>query len=327
MSTFRVLITDYAWPDLTIERDVLKEIGAEIVLPDSTSESDLVRAATGVDAILTNWAQTSAKVIAAAPKCRIVSRMGIGLDNIDLDYCTSHGIPVTNVPDYCVLEVAEHTLALLLALGRNVAHYHWRTKAGEYRLQDGPPLRRLQGQTLGIIGLGQIGQAVAERARGFGFNILATGRTPKTLPGASWVELDELLERSDYVSLHCPLTPATRHLIGQEQFFKMKSTAFLINTARGGVIDHEALSVALEKGEIAGAALDVQDPEPAPVGEAPYCHPRVLVTPHAAFVSEESLADLRFRSATQVKARLTGEIPECVVNEVDLAGSFCKNRG
>lgn len=319
MSQFRVLITDYAWPDLEIERSVLAEAGAEIVLPDSTAESDLIQAAQGVDAILTNWAQTTAKVIAAASKCQIVSRMGIGLDNIDVDYCTSHGIPVTNVPDYCLIEVAEHTLALLLALGRNVAHYHWKTKEGEYCLQDGPPLRRLEGQTLGIIGLGQIGQRVADKAHCLGFNVVATGRTPKEVEGVTWCSFEELLERSDYVTLHCPLTPETRHLMGREQFARMKPSAFLINTARGGVVDHEALTEALLQGEIAGAALDVQDPEPAPVDLPPYNHPAVLVTPHAAFVSEESLENLRFRSATQVKNRLLGQTPESVVNAVDLS--------
>ncbi len=318
MSQFRVLITDYAWPDLEIEQKVLAEVGAEIVLPDSTSEADLVRAANGVDAILTNWAQTTASVIAAAPACQIVSRMGIGLDNIDVAYCTSHGIPVTNVPDYCLIEVAEHTLALLFALGRNVAHYHWKTKEGEYRLQDGPPLRRLEGQTLGVIGLGQIGRRVAEKARCLGFKVLATGRTPQEVEGVTWCSFKELLEQSDYISLHCPLTPETHHLMGREQFALMKPSAFLINTARGGVVDHEALTEALTRGEIAGAALDVQDPEPAPVDLPPYNHPAVLVTPHAAFVSEESLENLRLRSATQVKHRLLGQVPESVVNEVEL---------
>lgn len=321
MSRYRILLTDYAWPDVEIERRTLAEIDAELIVAEKSQQD-----ATGlmnlakqhqVDAIMTNWAKVPELVIAASSKCRIVSRLGIGLDNIDVAYCTSRKIPVTNVPDYCLIEVAEHALALLLALSRKVAFYHQATKACRYELQAGPKLRRIEGQTLGIVGLGNIGRKLAEKAMGLGLKVIATSRSGRSgLPGVAVVPLDDLLASSDYVSLHLPLAPGTRHLIGAAQLAQMKPSAYLINTARGGLIDSAALAAAIDAGKLAGAALDVQDPEPPDLAQRPYNHPRVIVTPHAAFVSEESLANLRQRVSRQVAVRLTGGVPENVVNGV-----------
>lgn len=321
MPRFHVLITDYAWPDVAIERRTLAEIDAELIVAEKNQQDAAGLAALAgqhqVDAIMTNWAKVPQAVIEASPKCRIVSRLGIGLDNIDVAYCTSRGIPVTNIPDYCLIEVAEHALALLLSLSRKVAFYHHETKGGRYQLQAGPKLRRIEGQTLGIVGLGNIGRKLAEKALGLGLTVIATSRSGKSsLPGVNIVSLDELLAVSDYVSLHVPMTPQTKHMIGAAQLARMKPSAYLINTARGGLIDTSALTVALQQGQLAGAALDVQDPEPPDLSQPPYNDPRVIITPHAAFVSEESLADLRLRVARQVAARLTGGVPENVVNGV-----------
>jgi D-3-phosphoglycerate dehydrogenase len=321
MPRFHVLITDYAWPDVEIERRTLAEIDAELIVAEKNHQDAAGLAALAgqhqVDAIMTNWAKVPQAVIEASPKCRIVSRLGIGLDNIDVAYCTSREIPVTNIPDYCLIEVAEHALALLLSLSRKVAFYHHETKGGRYQLQAGPKLRRIEGQTLGIVGLGNIGRKLAEKALGLGLTVIATSRSGKSsLPGVNIVSLDELLAVSDYVSLHVPMTPQTKHMIGAAQLARMKPSAYLINTARGGLIDTSALTVALQQGQLAGAALDVQDPEPPDLSQPPYNDPRVIITPHAAFVSEESLADLRLRVARQVAARLTGGVPENVVNGV-----------
>jgi D-3-phosphoglycerate dehydrogenase / 2-oxoglutarate reductase len=314
MSRFKVLMTDYAWPDVEIERRTLAEIDAELIVADKSQQDAAGLASLAakhqVDAIMTNWAKTTEQVIAASPKCRIVSRLGIGLDNIDVAYCTSRGIPVTNVPDYCLIEVAEHALA------RKVAFYHAATKAGRYELQAGPKLRRIEGQTLGIVGLGNIGRKIAEKSLGLGLKIVASDSRPVSMPGVRVVTFDELLAASDYVSLHVPLMPATRHLMGREQFARMKPTAYLINTARGGLVDQAALAAALEAGQLAGAALDVQDTEPPDLSQPPLNDPRVIVTPHAAFASEESLINLRERVSRQVAARLTGGVPENVVNGV-----------
>jgi len=315
MPKFQVLLTDYAWAELDIERRILGQIEAELVIPPDSQPATLTRLAANADAIMTNWAKVPAAVIAAAANCRIVSRLGIGLDNIDVAACTERKIPVTNVPDYCLLEVAEHALALILALGRKIGFYHQAAKAGSYHLQAGPELRRIEGQTLGIVGYGNIGKTLAAKARALGLRVLVSGRTPKPLPaGATWVELPDLLRQSDYVSLHLPLTAETRHIIGQAELRQMKASAYLINTSRGGLIDHAALAVALETGKLAGAGLDVQEPEPPDLAVAPYNDPQVIVTPHAAFMSRESLENLRRRAAQQVADCLSGKRPENVVN-------------
>lgn len=317
MPKFKVLLTDYAWPDVNIERDILSGIDAELIVADENDAASLAKLAGehGVDAIMTNWAKVPAEVIAASKRCRIVSRLGIGLDNIDVKHCTAERIPVTNVPDYCVIEVAEHALASLLAMARKIAFYHHETMQGNYELQAGTKMRRLEGQTLGIVGLGNIGRLLATKAQGLGLQVIATSRSGKDVPpGVEVVDLDTLLQKSDYVSLHVPLVEETRHLIAAPQFAAMKPTAFLINTARGGVIDHVALADALNEGQLAGAALDVQETEPPDLTQPPYNDPRVIVTPHAAFVSEESLENLRRRTATQVADWLTGKTPENVVN-------------
>ncbi|HEY5312690.1 MAG TPA: C-terminal binding protein, partial [Pirellulales bacterium] len=299
----QVLLTDYAWPELSIERGVLEAAGAELVVADRSDEASLAELAAreSVAGIMTTWARVTADVIGASPQLRIVARLGIGLDNIDVAAATRLGVIVTNVPDYCLIEVAEHTLALILALARKIGHYHWQTKTGVYALPVSPPLRRLQGQTLGLIGLGNIGRMVAAKAQSLGLRVIAHTRTQATeLAGVAWRPLDALLAESDFVSLHVPGTPATRQLIAARELALMKPTAYLINTARGAVVDHRALAAALVAGRLAGAGLDVQDPEPPNLAAPPWNDPRVIVTPHAAFVSEESLADLRRRGASQV---------------------------
>ena len=319
MPKFKVLLTDYAWADLDIERRTLAEIDAELIVATEKDAETLARLAADVDDIMTNWAKVPAAVINSAPRCKIVSRLGIGLDNIDVAAATERKMLVTNVPDYCLIEVAEHALALLLSLARKVGFYHQQTKQGVYELQAGPMLRRIEGQTLGIVGLGNIGTRLAEKAAALGMTVLATSWSVRTMPPSiRRVELDELLAASDYVSLHVPLTEGTRHMINAAALARMKPTAYLINTARGGLIDHQALAAALEAGKLAGAALDVQDPEPPNLQEAPWNDPRVIVTPHAAFVSAESLANLRSRTARQVAICLTGGRPEHVVNATRL---------
>ncbi|MFI4876591.1 MAG: C-terminal binding protein [Blastopirellula sp. JB062] len=316
MSKYKALLTDYAWKDLEIEQATLDQAGVELIVAQDNDEKTLAALAGEhqVDAILTNWAKVTRDVIAASPNVKIVARLGIGLDNIDVAYCTQHKIAVTNIPDYCVIEVAEHTLALLLACARKVAMYHHDTQSGKYDLQAGPAMRRVSGQTLGVVGLGQIGMQLAERALALGLKVIATSRSGKTMPGVETVELDRVLSESDYISLLVPATAETRHLFGAEQFKKMKSTAYLINTARGALIDQTALAAALQAGELAGAALDVQDPEPPDLSQPPMNDPRVIVTPHAAFVSVESLENLRGRATKQVVDWLEGRTPENVRN-------------
>jgi D-3-phosphoglycerate dehydrogenase len=320
MRPFRALLTDYAWPDLDIERSVLAEYGAEIIVAPDGNISTLIPLAADADAIMTNWAKVPAELIDAAPNCRIISRLGIGLDNIDVEHATKRGIPVTNVPDYCLIEVAEHTLALLLALVRKIGIFHENARAGRYDLSAGFPLRRIEGQTLGIVGLGQIGRRLAAKAQALELRVLATSRSRRDpIPGIEWTDFDRLLSRSDFVSLHVPLNDETRLIIAERQLRLMKPTAFLINTARGGLVDHDALAAALAEGRLAGAALDVQSPEPPDLAKPPYNDPRVIITPHAAFYSTESVDELRRRVAHQVGTCLSGRLPENVVNPQVLA--------
>lgn len=315
MPRYHVLLTDYAWPDLDIERAALAEINAELIVADATDATTLTRLAKDADAIIANWAKVTSEVLAAATQCILVARTGIGLDNIDVEFATRRGMLVTNVPDYCVSEVAEHALALILALGRKVAFYHHQTKSGVYDLAAGPVLRRLEGQTVGIIGLGNIGRSLAAKAAALGFQVLAYSRRPHDIPpNINCVPLDRLLSESDYVSLHVASTPETRHLIGHNQFALMKPTAYLINTARGAVLDEQALASALLAGRIAGAALDVQEQEPPDLSRPPYSDPRVIVTPHAAFSSVEAVTELRRRVSRQVVDALSGRTPENVAN-------------
>lgn len=318
MARFRVLLTDRAWPDADIERAILSQVDAALVEASATDEPTLCQMAAGCQGVITNWASVTDAVIRAASNngdCRVICRSGIGLDNIAVATATELGIPVTNVPDYCVGEVADHALALLLACVRNVAFFHLRTKHGEYNLRAAGAMPRLAGKVLGLIGLGHIGANLAGKARALGLTVVAhtaSGNPRQT--GCQMVSLDELLTQSDFVSLHAPLCPATRHLLGLAQFEQMKRSAFIINTARGGLIDHAALWLALQRGLIAGAALDVFEPEPPDLSQPLFRDERVIVTPHTAFVSTESLVELRTRVAQQAVAALRGLRPDNVVN-------------
>lgn len=312
---FRVLLTDLPWGNAEIERRLLGPIPAEVVEAPDADERTLVRLAADVDAIATCWARVGRAVIEAAPHCRIIARLGIGLDNIDVAAATERGITVTNVPDYCVNEVADHAFALLLALARNVGFFHLRTKRGEYDLQAAPTMHRLAGRTLGLFGLGRIGQAVAARAPSFGLTVIAHTRGGNDHgTGCRMVDFATLLTESDVISLHAPLTDETRHSFSADQLRRMKPTAFLINTSRGGLIDLAALQQALREDWIAGAGLDVFEPEPPDLTQPLFADERVIVTPHGAFVSEESLIDLRTRVAVQIADALAGRIPPNAVN-------------
>lgn len=314
MARFRAIYTDYPWADMEVERAILGAVGCELVATPAEDEPTLAKYARDADAILTCWAQVTRRVIDAAGKCRHIARTGIGLDNIDVARATERGMIVTNVPDYCVPEVAEHTLALVLALARKIHLYYQAAQQGTYDRLLGLPLERLEEQTVGVVGVGRIGGLFATRCAALGPRVLAHNRSREVPAGIEWRPLDDLLAESDYVVLLCPLTAETQHLINRESLAKMKPTAFLINTSRGGLVDHEALAEALAAGKIAGAGLDVQHPEPPDLTQPPYNDPRVIVTPHAAFYSTRATQELRTRVARQVAAYLSGEIPEQVVN-------------
>lgn len=321
MPRFTAFYTDFPWPDVDVEREILSGVDCDIVVSPSNKEETLIQGARQADpdVILTCWAPTTRHVIDAAPKCRHVARTGIGLDNIDVAHCTAKGIIVTNVPDYCVQEVAEHAIAMVFALARKIAYCHAATKRGEYDLVDAQPIYRVSGMTLGVVGLGKTGALAAQKALGLGMRVIGTNRSGAAPQGVRWVPLEELLRESDVVSLHCPLSDETREIIGRRTLALMKPTAFLINTSRGGLVDHDALAEALAEGKLAGAGLDVQVPEPPGLASPPYNDPRVIVTPHTAFCSPQAIRELRERVARQVAAYLRGETPENLVNPEAIA--------
>ncbi|MEQ8849532.1 C-terminal binding protein [Botrimarina sp.] len=323
----RAFYTDYPWPDVEIEREILAEADCTLDVSPDNREETLADRVGDADVILTCWAPVTARVIDAAPNCRHICRTGIGLDNIDVRHATSKGIVVTNVPDYCIEEVAEHALAMIFALGRKIADGHLATKRGHYSLVGCLPIERIGGKTLGLVGTGRIGQRLAKKAQAVGMRVIGTNRSGAAPEGVAWRPLEELLGESDYVSLNCPLTEETRDLINPDTLARMKPSAFLVNTSRGGLVDHDALARALEGGRLAGAALDVQDTEPPDLARPPYNDPRVIVTPHTAFVSTEAITELRTRVARQAVAFLGGHAPEQVVNPEALPGGMRENHG
>ncbi len=315
----KVLVTDYAWADLEVERGVLDEIGVEVVdAPDGEEETLAGLAGQGVCGILACWAQTTRQVIKASSNLKAIVRYGVGLDNIDVAFATGQGIPVAYVPDYCLVDVAEHAMALLLALSRKVARFDRLVRQGTWDIQAGLPLRRLTGQTLGLIGFGRTARAVVPRAAAFGLKVVvfSPSLTPQRASeaGAEAVGMDRLLEASDYVSLHCPSSEKTRGMIDADALARMKPTACLINTSRGDLVDEAALAEALAAGGIAGAALDVRSLEPPGEGDRLIGMEQVIHTPHAAFYSAESLVELRERAAWEMRRLLTGEDAENLVN-------------
>jgi len=313
-----VLISDYVWKDLKIEKAILARVDTGVLVASTGAEDDLTNLAPEANGILTCWKPVTARVIQAAPHCVAIGRFGIGLDNIDVAEATRQGIVVTNVPSYCVEEVSDHALALLLSLARKVTFFDRAIKSGVYDLQAGMPLFRVRGKILGIVGFGKIGRVLYHKARALGLKVIVfdpyVDRASLSGFDVELVDFPGLLWRSDFISIHVPLMPGTRGLFNAAALRQMKPTAFLINTSRGPLIDGEALREALDQGIIAGAGLDVLPVEPPTPGDPLARHPRAIVTPHAAFNSEESLVELRETAAHQMAAVLSGVRPENIVN-------------
>jgi D-3-phosphoglycerate dehydrogenase len=314
---YKVLVTDYAWSSLETERGILGAAGAELLVAQAGNEEELLELAPEVDAILTNWKPVTSRVLRAARRCVTVARYGVGVDNIDVAAATELGMLVSNVPDYCVEEVSDHALALALALTRRIVDFAEQTRAGGWDNQGFGALHRIRGQTLGLVGFGRIARLVGAKALALGFSVLAF--TPRLEPGfhdgvEAALSLGALLERSDVVSLHAPLTPETRHLIGRSELARMRHGAFIVNTARGGLLDIDGVRAALEEGRLGGVGLDVLDEEPPPRDDPIRHTPGVLLTPHAAFYSAESVAELQVRAATNVLTVFGGGVPDTLVN-------------
>lgn len=323
--TWTVVITDFNYPDLSIEEEELTRWDARVVPAQCTIPEEVLAAGRDADALISQYAPITQEVIQGLRRCKAIGRYGIGVDNIDVEAATEAGIAVINVPSYCEDEVSDHTLALLLSWARRIPHYTEEIRQGVWDWKTGRPIHRLRGLVLGLLGFGKIARLVARKAKAFGLEVIAHD---PYLPdeafaeeGVEKVEFDDLFARSDFLSIHVPLTGATRHLIDEEALAKMKPTACLINTSRGGVVDEKALIRALEQGRIAGACLDVTDPEP-PSPQIPLLSmPQVLLSPHAAWYSEESQIELQRKIAQDIGRALNGLLPVGLVNR-ELADRF-----
>lgn len=325
----RILITDFVWPSTAPEREVLAAgLGddVEVVEAPDGSEDTLASLAVDCDGIMTCFAQVTPSVVRAAERCRVISRYGVGVDNIAVDVATELGIPVTYVPDYCVDEVSDHVMALLLTWNRQIGFYDGVARAGQWEGTPSPhPLTRLRGQTIGILGFGRIGRAVADKARAFGLAVLAYDpylSADSDLPdGVQQATLEALLASSDYVTVHTPLNDQTRGFVGAREFEQMKPSAYLINCARGPIVDEPALYAALRDGGIAGAGLDVMESSSPPANHPMFALDNVIVTPHVAFLSQQSVLELEVRTARATVDVLQGRMPEFLVNPAVLPHS------
>jgi D-3-phosphoglycerate dehydrogenase len=314
----KVVLTDYVWDQLDVENEILGGL-ANIVPLQVTDPTKFFPEAEDCDALLNTYAgPITADVMAKMPSCKIIARYGIGVDTIDLDAATKAGIIVTNNPTYCIEEVAEHTMAMLLTAARKIAFYDRLVRDGRWEVPPGKPMFRLAGSTVGLIGFGNIARHVAKAAAGFDMHVLYSDPFVEQgqfdVPGEK-AELDDLLARSDYVCIHAPLLPQTRGMMGAEQFARMKKTAVLVNCSRGPIIDTDALIAALDAKEIAGCALDTTDPEPLPADNGLRGRENVIINPHAAWYSEQAMAGLQRGAPSEVRRVLEGEWPINVVNK------------
>lgn len=316
--SFIVAITDYVFSSLEPERAVLEPLGVELRPQQCGSEEEIIELAHDADGVLNCYAKMTARVIEKLSRCKIIARYGIGVDNVDLVAASKARILVTNVPDYCVDEVSDHALALVLSLARKIVAADAGVKNGNWSVTAHAEIRRLRGQTLGLLGFGKIAKALASKAQPLGMRVLVYDPYLEaeliSRHGAEAVSLDRLLAEADAISIHVPLSPETHNLIGQRELARMKSTAFLINTSRGGIVDEPALAEALKAGRIGGAALDVLSVEPPtqdhPLREAP----NIILTPHLAFYSRESVIELQTKAAEEVARALRGEPPRSPIN-------------
>lgn len=318
MAKFKVVVTDLGYPTYEHEKEVLEPVGAKLELATCQTEEEVIKACKGADGVLNRAAPMTARVIRSLDKCKVIARYGVGVDNVDVGTATGMGIVVANVPNYCNDEVSTHAVALLLALARKIVSHDKAVRNGAWDLGSADPIYRTAGSTVGLVGLGRIARTVARKLQGFDMKIIATDPFVSVEEaegiGVELVEVDTLLRTSDFVSLHAPLMDSTKKMINAEALAKMKPSAYLVNTSRGGLIDQAALITALKDHQIAGAALDVYEIEPlepdSPLKELD----NVILVDHAGWYSENSIVDLQTSAAKAVAAVLSGEKPESAVN-------------
>lgn len=319
MSQFKVVVTDYEYDTFAPEKEVLDKLGIELTFEQCKTEEDVIEKCKDADALINQYAPITRKVIENLEKCKVVSRYGVGFNTIDVDAATEKGIIVGNVTDYCLDEVSDHAMALLLSSVRKITKMNNAVKSGTWDFKVAVPVFRLRGRTLGLVGFGNIPQTVAIKAQAFGLNVIASdpfvSEAIAKEKNVELVSLDELCERADYISVHVPLNKHTVGMISHEQFNKMKNEAFIFNTARGPIIDEKALIQALQEEKIAGAGLDVLEVEPIDPNNPLLKMDNVLINPHSAFYSIEAEAELKRKTAQNVADVLSGYYPTYLVNK------------
>ena len=316
MPEYKVVLTDNIFPDLKIESKMLSDANAEFILvPPNENVSDYIKDA---DAVICTYVKITADLIDQMEKCRIVVRNGVGVENIDMDACTRKGIMVANVPHYCSDEVATHTIALMLALTRKIKQYDHSVENGEWNVNSAMPIYSLVDKVLGIVGFGKVPRLVVDRARVFGLNVIAydpfVSSAEMSACFVKKVGFEELVKSSDIISLHCPLNKSTEGLFNMSVFEKMEKAPFLINTARGSIINEKDLIIALERGLIAGAGLDVLTENVPQINNPMLGMDNVIITPHTAWYSEESIIKRRVQAIECVIAALEGRCPTSLCN-------------
>ena len=317
MST-KIVVTDYEFPDLAFEKTVVAMAGLTLTAGQCKTEDELIALCADADGIVTQYAMFTPGVIAELRNCKVISRYGVGLNTIDVPAATRAGICVANVPDASIEDVSDHAAAMMLTLARGINRYDAAVRAGRWSYAEARPLYRMQGRTLGLLSFGQIPQALARKMASFGVNIIAhdpyANAAVAEKLGVKLVDAETLYRQSDILSIHVPLTDSTRGMVGAAQLALMKPTAFLINTARGPVIDQDALIKALQDKKIAAAGLDVFETEPLAVDHPFKRMPNVVLSPHSAWFSEQSEIELRTKTTQNVVDVMQGRLPIYLVN-------------
>jgi D-3-phosphoglycerate dehydrogenase len=312
MAEFKVVVSDYILPDLEIEREMMEAIGAELVVGQCQSAAELIELAHDADAMFnTYFGPIGDEVYAGCPKLKVVVRFGIGYDTIDVEAATRHGVMAVNVPDYCIDEVSDHAIGLWLALGRKIVSADRMVRTGEWGMKPLQPVLKLQGQTVGIIGLGRIGKQVARKLSAFGVELLFADPhvdADVDLGGVACrkVELEELCRTSDAITVHALAHDETHHLLNAECFGQMEQCPIIVNTARARLIDTDALVAALQKGQVRGVGLDLVEGEELPADHPLMQFDNVVITPHVAWYSEASIVELRRKAAQEIVRVLQG---------------------
>jgi D-3-phosphoglycerate dehydrogenase len=308
-----IAVTDSPFPSLDPAKAALARVDPELRMAKSPSAEDILAVARDADAILVTYAKLPGELLRQLTRCKAIGRFGLGVDNIDIPAAAALGITVTYVPDYCMQEVSDHAMALLLSLVRKVPLSNKLVQSGRWEVPPIVPIHRLSGQVLGLVGFGNIPRALAPKAKAFGLRVVThdpyASADVLAKAGVEGVGFDALLGMSDFVSIHAPLMPATRGLFNAEVFAKMKTGAFLVNTARGPLVDEDALIAALDSGHLGGAALDVVTTEPLAKDSKLLGRDNVILTPHTAFYSVEALNELQTKCAADVARVLSGEPP------------------